>query len=62
MPNARITATDTERGTNTPILNAPNATVPGQVVSTGNIGTGNFGQVTSAQGARNIQFALKFHF
>jgi len=48
--------------TNTPILNAPNATVPGAVVSTGNIGTGLFGQITSAQGARNVQFALKFHF
>jgi len=48
--------------TNTPILNAPNATVPGAVVSTGNIGTGLFGQITTAQGARNVQFALKFHF
>ena len=48
--------------TNTPILNAPNATVPGTVVSTGNIGTGLFGQITSAQGARNVQFALKFRF
>jgi hypothetical protein len=48
--------------TNTPILNAPNNTVPGPVVSTGNFGTGQFGQITSAQGARNIQFALKLHF
>jgi hypothetical protein len=48
--------------TNTPIFNAPNATVPGAVVSTGNIGTGLFGQITSAQGARNIQFAMKLHF
>jgi hypothetical protein len=48
--------------TNTPILNAPNTTVPGSVVSTGNIGTGLFGQITTAQGARNVQFALKFHF
>jgi hypothetical protein len=48
--------------TNTPILNAPNATLPGAVVSTGNIGTGLFGQITTAQGARNVQFALKFHF
>jgi len=37
--------------TNTPILNAPNTT----------IGAG-FGQITSSQGSRNIQFALKFYF
>ncbi len=48
--------------TNTPILNAPNVTVPGFVVGNGNIGTGTFGQITSAQGARNIQFALKYRF
>jgi hypothetical protein len=48
--------------TNTPILNAPNTTVPGTVVSTGNIGTAQFGQILSSQGARNIQFALKLHF
>ena len=48
--------------TNTPILNAPNATVPGAVVATGNIGTALFGQITSSQGARNVQFALKLHF
>jgi Carboxypeptidase regulatory-like domain/TonB dependent receptor len=49
--------------TNTPIFNTPNTTVPGLSVSKGNnIGIGNFGTITSAQGARNIQFALKYHF
>jgi hypothetical protein len=48
--------------TNTPILNAPNTVVPGASVSKGNFGIGNFGTITSAQGARNIQFALKYHF
>jgi hypothetical protein len=37
--------------TNTPILNSPNA----------GYGT-TLGAITSAQGARNIQFALKYHF
>ena len=37
---------------NHPILNAPALTVPGS----------NFGQITSSQGERNIQFALKFYF
>ena len=37
--------------TNTPILNAPNTT----------IGAG-FGQITSSQGARNIQFSLKIYY
>jgi hypothetical protein len=36
--------------------------VPGAVVAKGNTGTGLFGQITSAQGARNVQFALKLHF
>ncbi len=37
--------------TNTPILNSPN------------VGLGStMGAITSSQGARNIQFALKFHF
>ena len=48
--------------TNTPILNAPNTTVPGLSVSNGDFGNGNFGTITSAQGARNVQFALKYHF
>ena len=48
--------------TNTPILAVPNTTVPSFTVSSGNIGTGTFGQITSAQGARQIQFALKLHF
>jgi hypothetical protein len=48
--------------TNTPILNAPNTTVPAGPVSVGNFGNGNFGQIISSQGERNIQFALKYHF
>ncbi|HSM78060.1 MAG TPA: hypothetical protein VLT57_10560, partial [Bryobacteraceae bacterium] len=48
--------------TNTPILNAANITVPGTQVSNGNIGIGNFGQITSSQGARQVQFALKYRF
>ena len=48
--------------TNTPILNAPNAIVPGAVVSKGEFGVGNFGRITSSQGARQMQFALKYHF
>ncbi len=48
--------------TNTPILNAPNTTVPAGPVSVGDFGNGNFGQIISSQGARNIQFALKYHF
>ncbi|HVT95741.1 MAG TPA: carboxypeptidase regulatory-like domain-containing protein [Bryobacteraceae bacterium] len=47
---------------NTPILGAPNISVPGEQVSNGNIGIGNFGQITSSQGARNVQFALKYRF
>jgi len=38
--------------TNTPIFNAPNQ----------NVDSSQFGQVLSAQGQRNIQFALKFYF
>ncbi len=37
--------------TNTPILNAPNTTIGSTL-----------GQITSAQGDRNIQFALKYNF
>jgi hypothetical protein len=48
--------------TNTPILNAPGINLPSGQVSTGNFGNGNFGQITSSQGARNVQFALKYHF
>ncbi len=48
--------------TNTPILGAPGISVPGAVVANGNFGIGNFGTITSSQGARNIQFALKYHF
>jgi hypothetical protein len=48
--------------TNTPILNAPKAVVPGKVVSNGEFGLGNFGRITSSQGARQLQFALKYHF
>jgi hypothetical protein len=47
---------------NTPILNAPNPNLPSSNISNGNFGNGNFGQITSSQGARNIQFALKYHF
>ncbi|MFZ0590469.1 MAG: hypothetical protein WAM39_08310, partial [Bryobacteraceae bacterium] len=47
---------------NTPILNAPNVSVPGTTVSNGNFGIGNFGTITSSQGERNIQFALKYNF
>ncbi len=38
--------------TNTPIFNAPNA----------NVNAATFGQITVAQGERNIQVALKFYF
>jgi hypothetical protein len=48
--------------TNTPILNAANPNLPSGAISTGNFGNGNFGQITSSQGARNIQFALKYRF
>ncbi len=48
--------------TNTVILNAPNPNIPGSVISQGNFGLGNFGQITSSQGARELQFALKYHF
>lgn len=48
--------------TNTPILNAPNTTVPAGPISKGVFGNGNFGKITGSQGARNIQFALKYHF
>jgi hypothetical protein len=48
--------------TNTPILNAPNPNLPSSTFAVGNFGNGNFGQITSSQGARNIQFALKYHF
>jgi hypothetical protein len=37
--------------TNTPILNSPNSSLGGDL-----------GRITSAQGARNVQFALKFYF
>ena len=37
--------------TNTPILNAPGVWLGG-----------GFGQVTSSQGERNIQFGLKFYY
>ncbi len=47
---------------NTPILQAPNVSVPGTTVSNGNFGIGNFGTITSSQGERNIQFALKYNF
>jgi hypothetical protein len=48
--------------TNTPIFNTPNTTVPAGGVSHGPFGNGNFGVITSAQGARNVQFSLKYHF
>ncbi len=48
--------------TNTPILNSPNTSLPGAIVSSGNFGLGNFGQITSSQGAREIQFGLKYNF
>jgi hypothetical protein len=49
--------------TNTPILNAPaSINLPSGAISTGNFGNGNFGQITGSQGARNIQFGLKYHF
>ncbi|HTV56601.1 MAG TPA: carboxypeptidase regulatory-like domain-containing protein, partial [Terriglobia bacterium] len=48
--------------TNTPVLNAPNTTVPAGPVSEGEFGNGNFGRVTGSQDARSIQFALKYHF
>ena len=48
--------------TNTPILNAPNVTTPGAVISDGNFGVGTFGKITSSQGERNIQFGLKYNF
>jgi hypothetical protein len=38
--------------TNTPIFNAPNQ----------NVDSAQFGEILSAQGERNIQFALKFYF
>src|SRR5262249_43440345 len=49
---------------NHPILNAPNMLAAG---TTGNVaqtplGAGTFGQITTSQGERNIQFALKFLF
>jgi hypothetical protein len=49
--------------TNTPILNAPaSINLPSGAISTGNFGNGNFGQITGSQGARNIQFGLKYRF
>jgi hypothetical protein len=48
--------------TNTPILNAANVNLPSGTVANGNFGNGNFGQITSSQGARNIQFGLKYRF
>jgi hypothetical protein len=47
--------------TNTPILNAPGTTTSA-TISTGGFGNGNFGQITTSQGERNIQFALKYNF
>jgi Carboxypeptidase regulatory-like domain/TonB dependent receptor len=47
---------------NTPILNAPNTSLPSGAISSGQFGNGNFGQITSSQGERNIQFALKYNF
>lgn len=47
---------------NTVILNSPNTSVPGPVVSQGNFGIGNFGRITSSQGEREVQFALKYNF
>jgi hypothetical protein len=38
--------------TNTPILSAP----------ADNVSSKSFGLITGSQGARNIQFALKYHF
>jgi hypothetical protein len=48
--------------TNTPILGSPNIGVPGDAPGTIGTSGGNFGTITSSQGARNIQFALKYHF
>ena len=48
--------------TNTPILGSPNISVPGDAPGTIGTSGGNFGTITSSQGARNIQFALKYHF
>jgi hypothetical protein len=49
--------------TNTPILNAPaSINLPSGAISSGNFGNGNFGQITGSQGARNIQFGLKYRF
>ncbi len=48
--------------TNTPILNSPKVTVPAGAISNGNFGNGNFGVITTSQGARNIQLALKYRF
>ncbi len=47
---------------NTVILNSPGTSVPGAKFSDGNFGVGTFGRITSAQGARQLQFALKYQF
>jgi hypothetical protein len=49
---------------NHPILNAPNMLAGGQTGNLGQtpVGSGTFGQITTSQGERNIQFALKFLF
>ncbi len=48
--------------TNTVVLGSPGIGVPGATVANGNIGVGNFGQIFGAQDARQLQFALKYHF
>jgi len=48
--------------TNTPNLNSPCTILTGRTVRKCNFGLGNFGQITSSQGARNIQFGLKYNF
>ncbi len=48
--------------TNTVVLGSPGIGLPGAVVANGNIGVGSFGQIFGAQDARQLQFALKYHF